>query len=149
MFGVGLGSDRTGEFDPDRFGEEGDARARARLLDDGLEQLRVYWDGEFEPRPLQRPRIPVWVAARWPNRRPLRRAARWDGFFPIDVPEPEGARRARRRGRTIAGWDGRLRGGGPNPADVDPEPWAEAGASWCLTGFGAQPTRAEVEAAIG
>ena len=139
VFGVGLGSDRTGEFDPDRFGEEGDARARARLLDDGLEQLRVYWDGEFEPRPLQRPRIPVWVAARWPNRRPLRRAARWDEFFPIDVPEPEGL-------AELVAEVGQLRGGTDgyevvvtNPADVDPEPWAEAGASWCLTRFGAQP----------
>ena len=149
VFGVGLGSDRTGEFDPDRFGEEGDARARARLLDDGLEQLRVYWDGEFEPRPLQRPRIPVWVAARWPNRRPLRRAARWDGLFPIDLPGPDAL-------AELATEVGQLRGGTDgfelvvtNPADVDPEPWAEAGASWCLTGFGAQPTRAEVEAAIG
>src|SRR3954471_3549395 len=35
VLGVGLGSDRTGEFDPARFGEEGDARARAKLLDDG------------------------------------------------------------------------------------------------------------------
>ena len=40
VLGVGFGTDRTGEFDPARFGEEGDARARARLLDDGLEQLR-------------------------------------------------------------------------------------------------------------
>jgi alkanesulfonate monooxygenase SsuD/methylene tetrahydromethanopterin reductase-like flavin-dependent oxidoreductase (luciferase family) len=33
--GVGLGSDRTGELE--RFGEVEDARARARLLDDGLD----------------------------------------------------------------------------------------------------------------
>ena len=88
MLGVGLGSERTGEFDPERFGEEGDMRARAVLLDDGLERLQAYWDGEFEPRPVNG-RIPVWVAARWPNRRPLRRAARWDGLFPIDLPGPE------------------------------------------------------------
>jgi hypothetical protein len=24
----------------------------------------------------------VWVAGQWPNRRPFRRAARWDGVFP-------------------------------------------------------------------
>ena len=89
MLGVGLGSDRTGEFDPDRFGEEGDPRARAQLLDDGARAARAYWEGEFEPRPVQQPRIPIWVAARWPNRRPLRRAARWDGVFPIDLPGPE------------------------------------------------------------
>src|SRR3954451_11946534 len=39
VLGVGLGSERTGEFDPARFGEEGDARARAALLDSGLERL--------------------------------------------------------------------------------------------------------------
>jgi alkanesulfonate monooxygenase SsuD/methylene tetrahydromethanopterin reductase-like flavin-dependent oxidoreductase (luciferase family) len=89
VLGVGLGSLRTGEFDPEEFGEEGDARARAGLLDEGLGKLAEYWDGEFEPRPLQVPRIPVWVASRWPHRRPLRRAARWDGLFPIDLPGPE------------------------------------------------------------
>ena len=25
----------------------------------------------------------MWVAGRWPNRRPFRRAARWDGVFPV------------------------------------------------------------------
>ena len=149
VLGVGLGSDRTGEFDPERFGEEGDGRARARLLDDGLERLSAYWDGEFEPRPVQRPRIPIWVASRWPNRRPLRRAARWDGLFPIDLPGPGAL-------AELVAAVGELRDGTDgfelvvtNPAGVDPEPWAEAGATWCLTGFGAQPTRAEVEAAIG
>ena len=74
VFAVGIGSDRTGEFDPARFGEEGDARARAVLLDEGLERLRGYWEGEFEPRPVNGS-IPVWVAAagptgaRWPGRR--------------------------------------------------------------------------------
>ena len=87
VLGVGIGSDATGEFDPGRFGEEPDARARAELLDDGLERLQSYWDGEFEPRPVGR--IPIWVAARWPNRRPVRRAARFDGLFPIDLPGPE------------------------------------------------------------
>ena len=37
----------------------------------------------FLPAPLQQPRIPIWVAAYWPNRRPLRRAARFDGVFPL------------------------------------------------------------------
>lgn len=30
-----------------------------------------------------------WVAARWPNRRPVRRAMHWDGLFPIELPGPE------------------------------------------------------------
>src|SRR4051812_14272507 len=84
VLGVGLGGGRTGEFDPARFGEEGDARARARLLDAGLERLLAYWAGEFEPGPVQRPRIPVWVAARRPNRGPLGGAGRYGGVFPIE-----------------------------------------------------------------
>src|SRR3954468_4141176 len=87
IFGAGLGSDNSGEFS--KFGEEADAKARAQLLDDGLAQLVRYWDGEFEPRPVQKPRIPVWLAARWPNRKPVRRALAWDGLFPIDLPGSE------------------------------------------------------------
>src|SRR3954452_10056652 len=82
VFGAGLGGDRHGEFEP--FADASDPRERARLLDSGLEQLIRYWDGEFEPPPVQQPRIPIWIAGRYPNRRPLRRAAHWDGFFPID-----------------------------------------------------------------
>ncbi|MET0761869.1 MAG: LLM class flavin-dependent oxidoreductase [Thermoleophilaceae bacterium] len=149
VLGVGLGSDRTGEFEPGRFGEESDGRARARLLDEGLERLARYWDGEFEPRPLQRPRIPVWVASIWPNRRPLRRAARWDGFFPIDLPGPDALAElvaAVEELREPAA--GRFEVVVENPPGTDPAPWIEAGATWCLTAFDAQPRRAEVEEAI-
>jgi hypothetical protein len=37
----------------------------------------------LRPTPLQRPRIPIWVAGFWPNRPPFRRAARWDGAPPL------------------------------------------------------------------
>jgi alkanesulfonate monooxygenase SsuD/methylene tetrahydromethanopterin reductase-like flavin-dependent oxidoreductase (luciferase family) len=147
VLGVGLGGDRNGEFDPERFGEEGDPRARARLLDDGLARLAVYWDGEFEPRPVQSPRIPVWVAGRWPNRRPLERAARWDGVFPIDMPGPEAL-------AEVVAAVAEQRNGDPfevvvtDPPGPDREPWIAAGATWCLTEFGPQPRRAEVEDAI-
>jgi alkanesulfonate monooxygenase SsuD/methylene tetrahydromethanopterin reductase-like flavin-dependent oxidoreductase (luciferase family) len=148
VLGVGLGSERTGEFDPDRFGEEGDPRARARLLDDGLDRLLAYWDGEFEPRPLQRPRIPIWVAARWPNRRPLRRAARYDGLFPIDVPDPDALAELGNEVHAMRGDAGPFDLVIDHPPDADPAPWAAAGATWCLIDFGTQPTRVEVEAAI-
>ena len=84
--GVGLGSARNGELEP--FGEVADPRERARLLDQGLDDLVRYWGGEFQPVPVQRPRIPVWVAAEWPHRRPVRRALRWDGLFPTHLPGP-------------------------------------------------------------
>jgi alkanesulfonate monooxygenase SsuD/methylene tetrahydromethanopterin reductase-like flavin-dependent oxidoreductase (luciferase family) len=98
VVGVGLGSQAELEFAG--FGEDPDPRVRADKLDEGLEIMEGMWRGEpfshhgrhyqmaemlFLPRPLQRPRIPVWVAGRWPNRRPFRRAARWDGVFPTHV----------------------------------------------------------------
>jgi alkanesulfonate monooxygenase SsuD/methylene tetrahydromethanopterin reductase-like flavin-dependent oxidoreductase (luciferase family) len=150
VLGVGLGWDRTGEFDPDRYGEEGDPRARARLLDDGLDRLLAYWDGEFKPAPVQRPRIPVWVAAGWPHRRPLRRAARFDGVFPIDLPGPQalselvGEIRALRGSKATDSFDLVV----SNPPGTDPGPWIAAGATWCLTGLGSRATVAKVERAI-
>lgn len=148
VLGVGTGSERTGEFDADRFGEEPDLRARAKLLDDGLARLESYWDGEFAPAPVAG-RIPVWVAARWPNQRPLRRAARFDGVFPIDQEEPAQlaemlALIAAERGGGLDGYEVVV----TNPAGTDPQPWIDAGATWCLTGFGTDPTAAAVRAAL-
>jgi alkanesulfonate monooxygenase SsuD/methylene tetrahydromethanopterin reductase-like flavin-dependent oxidoreductase (luciferase family) len=141
--GVGLGSTRNNELEP--YGEVVDARERARLLDDGLSRLASFWGGEFEPRPVQQPRIPVWVAARWPNRRPVERAKSWDGLFPIDLPGAEAlaelasevAQRDRHFDLVIE----------IAPGD-DISPWRGAGATWILTGFGRQPRADEVREAI-
>ena len=149
VLGLGLGADRHGELAP--FGEVEDPRERARLLDAALERLTAYWGGELEPPPLQRPRIPVWLAARWPNRRPVRRAARWDGLCPIDLPGPdalaelvEEARAQREEERIGDPFDVVV----TNPPDEGAAPWAAAGATWCLTGFGPRPTADAVRAAI-
>src|SRR5437764_13407262 len=100
IFGVGSGG---GYFDFEALGEASDAKTLAALLDEGLEVLTGLWSGEpyrhegmtyqikeaqFLPRPLQSPRIPIWVAGMWPAKTPLRRAARWDGIIPIgrDLP---------------------------------------------------------------
>jgi probable F420-dependent oxidoreductase len=92
--GVGIG-DSPADFS--RFGEEGDARVRGRMLDEGLEVLTGLWSGEpfsfrgehyqveralLLPRPVQRPRIPIWVGGTWPRKPSFRRAARWDGVYP-------------------------------------------------------------------
>ena len=97
-FGVGIGFPPDTEFGT--FGHETDARVRADKLDEGLEVITGLWTGEpfshtgehyhverstFLPVPIQQPRIPIWVAATWPNKRPFRRAARWDGVFPLLV----------------------------------------------------------------
>lgn len=100
IFGVGAGG---GYFDFEALDEAADAPRRAALLDEGLEVLTGLWSGEpyhhqgpaysikeaqFLPRPLQTPRIPIWVAGVWPAKAPLRRAARFDGVVPIgrDLP---------------------------------------------------------------
>jgi alkanesulfonate monooxygenase SsuD/methylene tetrahydromethanopterin reductase-like flavin-dependent oxidoreductase (luciferase family) len=144
--GVGLGSDRTGELE--EFGEVVDPRERARLLDQGLDRLTRYWAGEFEPAPVQKPRIPIWVAGRWPNRRPLKRAARWDGFFPIELPEPDALGDLTEEIRALRGESGPF----DIVVDVEPgeaiEPWEAAGATWVLTGFESSPGRTEVREVI-
>jgi len=98
ILGVGAGAERLPEYTA--FGDEGDPRVRAAMLDEALELLMALWSGKpvrhagayyraetpgFAP-PLQTPRVPVWVAATWPHKQPLRRAARWDGVVPI-IPE--------------------------------------------------------------
>jgi probable F420-dependent oxidoreductase len=96
ILGVGLGWPSQAEFG--RFGEETDVRRRAAMLDESLAILAGLWSGTpfsfagvhyrvgeatFLPRPLQEPRIPIWVAALRPGPDgPLRRASRWDGFVP-------------------------------------------------------------------
>jgi alkanesulfonate monooxygenase SsuD/methylene tetrahydromethanopterin reductase-like flavin-dependent oxidoreductase (luciferase family) len=148
VLGAGLGSDHHGEFED--FGEVAAPRDRARLLDEGLEKLAAYWAGEFQPPPLQQPRIPVWIASRWPSRRPLRRAARWDGLFPIEMPGPDELRELVAETAELRGPDA----AGPfdivveNPPGTDPVPWEAAGATWCLTSFGQTPSEDEVRAAI-
>ena len=97
--GVGLGSDRFGG-ELSATGEELDDRRRGQQLDESLAILTAAWSGEpvhhhgehytvddfqFLPRPVQRPGVPVWAAGFPGNMKPLRRAARLDGFFPVNL----------------------------------------------------------------
>jgi alkanesulfonate monooxygenase SsuD/methylene tetrahydromethanopterin reductase-like flavin-dependent oxidoreductase (luciferase family) len=104
VLGVGLGAPPEDEYGT--FGEPEDAATLAARLDEGLEVLTGLWSGRpfsfsgrhhrvsetsFQPTPLQRPRIPVWVGGAWPGTGPFRRAARWDGVVPMKAggePEP-------------------------------------------------------------
>jgi probable F420-dependent oxidoreductase len=96
VLGIGLGWPSEADFG--WFGDETDLTRRGAMVDESLAILEGLWRGEpfafagryyrvgtatFLPRPVQEPRIPVWVAALRPGPdAPLRRAARWDGFAP-------------------------------------------------------------------
>jgi alkanesulfonate monooxygenase SsuD/methylene tetrahydromethanopterin reductase-like flavin-dependent oxidoreductase (luciferase family) len=97
VLGVGIGTDHYREFAAFNEAATND-RQRAALLDEGLEVITSLWRGQRVthtgahlhvddvlqvPGPLQEPRIPIWCAAIWPHRAPLRRAARWDGVVPM------------------------------------------------------------------
>lgn len=155
VLGVGLGLDGSGR-ELSAFREQLDDRTRARMLDEALDVLAALWSGErvdhrgthydaldvrFLPTPAQRPRVPVWVAGRWPNRAPLRRAARWDGYFPIDLGGPDDVAAAvdavaaerPAAGAPGAGFDVAV----TVPPGSDPSAWRDAGATWVLHAFGA------------
>lgn len=148
--GVGLGSDAYGgEFA--RTGEQADARSRAEMLDETLDILTGAWSGRpvrhhgkhyvvddltFLPTPVQRPGVPVWVAGRAGSPRPLRRAARFDGYFPTGLRDPDHLAELREtirghRADPAAPYDIVV----PVPPGADPAPYVAAGATWCLTEF--------------
>jgi Luciferase-like monooxygenase len=93
IFGAGLG-EKAHDFVA--VGEDADPRRRAEKLEEGLDLLQKLWSGEvfsfhgtqyqmteaqLLPKPLQSPRIPIWTAGYWPNHKPFRRAARFDGIY--------------------------------------------------------------------
>jgi alkanesulfonate monooxygenase SsuD/methylene tetrahydromethanopterin reductase-like flavin-dependent oxidoreductase (luciferase family) len=146
VLGVGIGSDRFGR-EYSAFGEAEDDRTRAAMLDESLAVLGSAWSGgpvrhagehhrvddvTFEPRPV-RGSIPVWVAGYAGNARPVRRAVRHDGYFPVNVGSPDQLAEIVATVRDLREDDG--------PYDVatelapgrDPAPYVAAGATWSLT----------------
>ncbi len=144
------------------FGEVLDRRLRAEMLDEGLAIIDALWRGEpmrfqgkhylidevtFLPRPVQQPRIPIWVGGGYPLPGPTRRALAWDGSLLYKartakhgddgaeegVMTPDDVRRLRQ----LAGdrpFDIAV-GGPPRGRDVDAErahitAMAAAGATW-------------------
>ncbi len=174
VVGVGLGDDGWKEFSA--FGEVTDARERGHILDESLEVLRRLLSGEdvrfegrrlvvhstpFLPRPVQDP-VPIWAACRWPKRRPLTRAARVQGCFPIfgvsDAPDVPAAADLNALQAELA------RLGAPAGHDlvircalrsVRPDDRADAlatlqscGVTWVLEGFPPFQPAAEIEAVV-
>lgn len=96
VLGVGIGSDFGGEYST--FDHSTNDTVHGEMLDEGLTVLTKLWSGQtfdyegkyyklknarFLPTPLQQPHIPIWVAGAWPNKKPFRRAAQWDGVCPM------------------------------------------------------------------
>ena len=144
VLGLGLGDDWVGEFSA--FGDEPDPKVRGRMLDEGLDVLTALLSGEpvdhdgahyaaravtFRPAPA----VPIWLAGRFGNRAPMRRAARHDGFFVIGLDRPDDL------DEVAVG----LAEHSPEPGfdvvvdlrpEQDPAPWLDRGASWVLTRVG-------------
>lgn len=157
ILGVGLGDTISDDVSFTHFGEEMDTKRRARMLDEALEVLVGLWSGEsfayqgeyyqvqsakLLPKPVQTPRIPIWVGGGYPLKGPMRRAARWDGSCLYKhqehymMPEDVRALKAyveKERG-TLDGYD-IATGGSRRRADWEEErgyiqSLAEAGATW-------------------
>ena len=159
ILGVGTGA---GAHEWEDLGDEGSPKVRGAMLDEGLDLVVRLWSGEvvahagthyvvqearFLPVPLQQPRIPIWVAGNWPNKPPFRRAARWDGVFPIgagtdwhEMMPPEqlsdiaayiSAQRTDRTPIDIVHWG--ISGGRDSVADATlVARYAQAGVTWWL-----------------
>ena len=144
VLGLGLGDDWVGEFSA--FGDEADPKVRGRMLDEGLAVLtgllsgeRVDHDGEHhvarDVRFRPAPRVPIWLAGRFGNRAPLRRAAAYDGFFVIGLNGPDDldiVGEALATHQPAPGFDLVV----DLQPGQDPAPWLDRGASWVLTRVG-------------
>jgi alkanesulfonate monooxygenase SsuD/methylene tetrahydromethanopterin reductase-like flavin-dependent oxidoreductase (luciferase family) len=153
VLGIGVGALTT---DLPRTGEVTDLRARADMMDEGIDLMRALWAGASGfhgqhyaydvdrndlgevGRPVQE-RIPIWVVAVWPRPRSMRRVLKCDGVIPAHDGTPQTAREMRtwlaERGAPA---DLDILSEGETPAD-DPkaawaqvEPWADGGCTWWM-----------------
>ena len=97
ILGVGLG----GTEELKALGDEENPKIRGEMLDESLEILRGLWSGlpftyEGKHFKIKEPvtfkpagNIRIWTGGNWPNKKPFRRAAKYDGIFPLKVgPDP-------------------------------------------------------------
>lgn len=150
VLGFGIGDD-GGKGELSSFGEITDAPTRGRALSEGLDVLtgllsgnEVRHHGEFyradgvtflpvAPRPTG---VPIWLAARWPNPAPIRRAAKYQGVVIIQMTSPSQVTSLKEQlataGADLESFDVVVLGADGDDANT----WAEAGVTWLLTQLG-------------
>jgi len=145
---VGLGVREDGAFA--KVGEATELRTMAERLDESLDIITGLWSGKptthsgkhfhiaepmrFMPRPVQRPRIPIWVVGVWPRPKSMARAYRYDGVLIQGDPDPRAVRRqVGRRKYDICVF------GQANAGDARPRELAGQGATWWLEEMWSEP----------
>lgn len=148
-----------------------DTKARAEMLDETIDLLTLFYqrqpfdyDGQhyhvkltlldemyYPPRPMQQPRIPLWVTGIWPRMKSMRRVLKCDGVI-VEKMNPEGQSEAATpadvreikdyvaANRTLTTpFDIVVNGTTGDLTDAQIEdklaPWAEAGAMWWVEGL--------------
>jgi len=156
--GVGLGDPPTHDFAD--FGDEPSYSVRAAITDEALTVLSgllagsVSHHGEhldveatMRPGPVQA-HIPIWIAGRAPNAKPLARARTWDGYVPIASPflTPD-ALTAYVGPHPHDDWDLVVQW----PDDTSPDEYAAAGATWLVRSTWPHEAgwREEIDALVG
>jgi alkanesulfonate monooxygenase SsuD/methylene tetrahydromethanopterin reductase-like flavin-dependent oxidoreductase (luciferase family) len=173
---VGMGAPDVGFA---AFGEVTDLRTRADLVDEGLDLVTALWRGvPFEysgahyhvdtrnlsvfnvPRPVQKPRIPIWIVGAWPRPKSMRRVLRCDGVLPYVKPRGQASRATTPEDvRAIGAWVAERRTAalpfdivieGTTPADAAgssadvAKAWYEAGATWWIESIWDRPIEARM-----
>ncbi len=145
-----------------------DKKTRAELMDEGLDLLTLLYAGEpfqyngkhyhvdltaldkqyYPPRPVQQPRIPIWMVGAWPRMKSMQRVLKCDGLLPNKINpdgqmaevQPEDLRQMKaylnaNRG-PAAPFDiiaeGNTLGLDDAQAEAKLRPWIEAGATWWI-----------------
>jgi alkanesulfonate monooxygenase SsuD/methylene tetrahydromethanopterin reductase-like flavin-dependent oxidoreductase (luciferase family) len=157
ILAAGVGALGTGLPDT---GEVTGLRGRAERMDEGIDLIRMLWEGGTSYRGQHyqydcdrddltaavrvKQRIPIWVVGVWPRPKSMRRALRCDGIIPqynLDgkEPTPDDARAVRAwldENGAEPGMD--MVADGETPADdaaaatAAVSPWAQAGCTWWL-----------------
>lgn len=163
--------------------EETDVRKRAEMLDETIEIVTLLYQRKpfdyagkhyhlkltlvdeihYPPKPIQQPRIPLWVVGVWPRMKSMRRVLICDGLLPLKMSidgkfeevTPDDLRQmkayldANRKLDTPFDLvvEGKTMGLGHDEVKGKLSPWVDAGATWWIEGLW-ENSEAEVRARI-